>query len=334
MKQGLQLGCWEDITAGFDFFNSLVWLGRALYRYCPWLECFEFFLAREHVQSFIDGMITTQDGTWVIDSHSKLVVYGKTEEDINSILNILNGSIRKMEFFVANTHALSKNANEWITQAMELENTHLGKSHFSINTVISSNFLVVTFMFTVDLENEHPLKMLIHNVELQSFNKVSLPRSEKQLMWIQLFHLGDLTAEANKVGVYFNILKDTNAIVIEGIFTAVKEMARFIDSICMEERNILLPLEVLPVHPAEFFSRYRCCFEYAKSENSKFWIKAKIGIVASCCQSGFEHMYAHLRAKLVQGEHRGTSVSSKILVFLFSGNIYKIFINYFSVEIN
>lgn len=302
------LGNQNDITAAFDFFNSLAWLGGVPWRYIPWLEGFEFFLTREHVQSFIDGLITTQDGTWVIDSHSKLVVFGKTEEAINTILYNLNGSIRKIEFFVANTDAFSENANKWITHARELENKYGGKCHISINIVKNSSLLGVTFLFTVDLENEHSLKMLIHNVELQSFSKLSLQRSEKQLMWIQLFYSGDLITEAQRAGVNFNISKDTNAIEIEGIFTAVKEMARFIDSICMEERHILLPLEVLPVQPVEFFSRYRCCFEYPKSENSKFWTRGKIGIVASCCQSGFEHTYVHLRAKLVQGEHRDQEI--------------------------
>lgn len=323
------LGNQNDITAGFEFFNSLAWLGGALWRYCPWFEGFEFFLAREHVQSFIDGMIITQDGTWVIDSQSKLVVFGKTEEDVNSIMNTLNGSIRKMEFFVVNTHAFSENANQWMTHARGLENQYGGKCHFCINTVENSSYLGITFMFTVDLENEHSLKVLIHNVELQSFNRLSLQRSEKQLKWIQLFYSGDLITEAQRAGVNFNILRDTNVIEIEGIFTAVKEMAGFIDSICMEEQHILLPPEVLQLQPADFFSGYRCCFEYTKSENSRFWIRGTIGIVASCCQPGFEHMYAHLKAKLVKGEHRGTSVSSKILVFLFSGNIYKTFIHFF-----
>lgn len=322
------LGNHNDITEGVDFLNSLAWLGGAPWRYCLGLEGFEFFLAREHVQSFIDGMITTQDGTWVIDNHSKIVVFGKTEEDVNSIMNTLNGSIRKMEFFVADTHAFSENANEWITQAKELEKTYGGKCHFSINAVKNSSLLGITFMFTVDLENEHSLKMLIHNVELQSFNKLSLQRSEKQLKWIQLFYSGDLITEAQRAGVNFNILRDTNVIEIEGIFTAVKEMAGLIDTISMEERHILLPLKVLQLQPADFFSGYRCCFENTKSENCRFWIRGKIGIVASCCQSGFEHMYAHLKAKLVNGEHRGTSVSSKILVFLFSGIIYKTFINF------
>lgn len=81
------LGNHNDIAAGFDFFNSLLWLGGAPWRHCPWFEGFEFFLAREHVQFFIDGMITTQDGTWVIDNHSKLLVFGKTEEDVNALLN-------------------------------------------------------------------------------------------------------------------------------------------------------------------------------------------------------------------------------------------------------
>lgn len=302
------LGNQNDITAGFDFFNSLAWLGGAPCRYCPWFEGFEFFLAREHVQSFIDGRITTLDGTWVIDNHSKIVVFGKTEEDINAVLITFSGSIRRVDFYIADTQDMAKNANELVTEALKLENKYNGQCHL----YISSDFLKVTILFTTDIENEQQLKMLIQNFELQSVKKMCLPRSEKQLMWIQLFYSVDLTAQAQRLGVSLNILKDNRVIELEGKYTAVGDMAGFIDSICMEERHILLPPEVLPVQPADFFSGYRCCFEYANSENSRFWIRGKIGIVASCCQLGFDHMYAHLKAKLVQGEHRGTSVSSKI----------------------
>lgn len=304
------LGNQNDIIAGFEFFKSVAWLGGAPWRYCPWFEGFGFFLAREHVQSFIDGRITTHDGTWVIDSHSKLRVYGKTEEDVNAVLKTLSGSMRRIDFCIADTQALAKNANDLVIETWKLENKYNGKCHLCI----SSDFLMATILFTTDLENEQQLKMLIQNFELQSVKKVFLPRSEKQLMWIQLFNSVDLTAQAQRLGVNLNILKDYHVIELEGKYTAVRDMAGFIDSICMEERHILLPLEVLPVQPSDFFSGYRCCFEYAKSENSRFWIRGKIGIVASCCQSGFEHMYAHLKAKLVQGERRGTctSVSSNI----------------------
>lgn len=304
------LGNQNDITAGFEFFNSLAWLGGAPLRYCPWFEGFEFFLARVPVQSFIDGMITTQDGTWVIDSQSKLVIFGKTEEDVNAVLNTLSRSIRRVDFCIADTQAMAKNANELAIEAWKLENKYNGKCHLCI----SSGFLMATILFTTDLESEQQLKMLIQNFEIQSVKKLCLPRSEKQLMWIQMFYSVDLTAQAQRLGVNLNILKDNHVIELEGKYTAVGDMAGFIDSICIEERHILLPLEVLPVQPADFFSGYRCCFEYAKPEKSKFWIKGKIGIVASCCQSGFEHMYSHLKAKLVQGERRGTctSVSSKI----------------------
>lgn len=306
----VMLGSHSDIRSGIDFFNSLAWLGGTPWRYCPWFEGFEFFLARGHVQSFIDGRITTLDGTWVIDNHSKIVVFGKTEEDVNAVLITFSGSIRRVDFYIADTQDMAKNANELVTEALKLENKYNGKCHL----YISSDFLKVTILFTIDLENEQQLKMLIQNFEFQSVKKVCLPRSEKQLMWIQLFYSVDLTAQARRLGVNLNILKDNHVIELEGKYTAVRDMAGFIDSICIEERHILLPLEVLPVQPADFFSGYRCCFEYAKSENSRFWIRGKIGIVASCCQSGFEHMYAHLKAKLVQGERRGTctSVSSNI----------------------
>lgn len=306
----VMLGSHSDIRSGIDFFNSLAWLGGAPLRYCPWFEGFEFFLAREHVQSFIDGMITTQDGTWVIDSQSKLVIFGKTEEDVNAVLNTLSRSIRRVDFCIADTQDMAKNANELAIEAWKLENKYNGKCHLCI----SSGFLMATILFTTDLESEQQLKMLIQNFEIQSVKKLCLPRSEKQLMWIQMFYSVDLTAQAQRLGVNLNILKDNHVIELEGKYTAVGDMAGFIDSICIEERHILLPLEVLPVQPADFFSGYRCCFEYAKPEKSKFWIKGKIGIVASCCQSGFKHMYSHLKAKLVQGERRGTctSVSSKI----------------------
>uniref|UniRef100_K1Q9A6 Poly [ADP-ribose] polymerase 14 n=1 Tax=Magallana gigas TaxID=29159 RepID=K1Q9A6_MAGGI len=121
------LGNQNDITAGFDFFNSLAWLGGAPCRYCPWFEGFEFFLAREHVQSFIDGRITTLDGTWVIDNHSKIVVFGKTEEDINAVLITFSGSIRRVDFYIADTQDMAKNANELVTEALKLENKYNGQ---------------------------------------------------------------------------------------------------------------------------------------------------------------------------------------------------------------
>lgn len=299
------LGNHNDIAAGFDFFNSLLWLGGAPWRHCPWFEGFEFFLAREHVQFFIDGMITTQDGTWVIDNHSKLLVFGKTEEDVNALLNTLSGSIRRIDFCIADTQAMAKNANVLVSEALKLENKYNGKCHLCI----SSSFLMVTILFTTDLENEQQLKMLIHNVESQSFNKMCLPRSEKQLMWIQMFYSVDFRAQAQRLGVNLNILKDHYVLELEGKYTALREMMGFINSICMDEQHILLPFDVLPPESINFCNGYRCCSEYAKSENSKFWTRGKIGIVASCCQSGFEHMYTHLKAKLVQREQTGTPVS-------------------------
>lgn len=82
-------------------------MGGAPWRYCLWFEGFEFFLAREHVQSFIDGRITTQDGTWVIDNHSKIVVFGKTEEDVNAVLITLSGYIRRVDFYIADTQDMA-----------------------------------------------------------------------------------------------------------------------------------------------------------------------------------------------------------------------------------
>lgn len=43
------LGNYNDIIEGVDFFNSLVWLGGVLWRYCFGFEGFEFFLVREYV---------------------------------------------------------------------------------------------------------------------------------------------------------------------------------------------------------------------------------------------------------------------------------------------
>lgn len=45
----VMLGSYSDIRVGFEFFNSLVWLGGILWRYCLWFEGFGFFLVREYV---------------------------------------------------------------------------------------------------------------------------------------------------------------------------------------------------------------------------------------------------------------------------------------------
>lgn len=81
----------------------------------------------------------------------------------------------------------------------------------------------------------------------------------------------------------------------------------------MEEQSIFLPFDALPERVTNFIDECRCCFEYAKNENLKLWIRGKIGIVASYCQSEFDHMYSHVKAKLMQGE-QGTQSKSSILV--------------------
>lgn len=50
----------------------------------------------------------------MIDNYFKIVVFGKIEEDVNFIMNILNGFIRKMEFFVVDIYVFLENVNEWI----------------------------------------------------------------------------------------------------------------------------------------------------------------------------------------------------------------------------
>lgn len=47
----------------------------------------------------------------MIDNYFKFVVFGKIEEDVNLIMNILNEFIRKMEFFVVNIYVFVENVN-------------------------------------------------------------------------------------------------------------------------------------------------------------------------------------------------------------------------------
>lgn len=40
------------------------------------------------------------DGIWVIDNYFKIVVFGKIEEDINVVLIIFSGFIRRVDFYI------------------------------------------------------------------------------------------------------------------------------------------------------------------------------------------------------------------------------------------
>lgn len=306
----------NDISVGFRFFNSFCWVQKYQWKCCPSFKGFEFFFARENIQSFIDRMVTTQDRTWIAQDEQfgdTLVVFGKTERDVEIMIECLKQSVKKKEIIVTDTQAMTKIASDLKTKGKELEKLYDEKLVFNIDDVKSHGFLKVTFMFTADLENEKPLKMLVQEIESQSNNTARLHRSENQLTWLQRFYTGDLLKEAHRCRVTLTFLKDINAIELEGTLTAVREMTGFINSICMEEQSIFLPFDALPEKVTNFIDECRCCFEYAKNENLKLWIRGKIGIVASYCQSEFDHMYSHVKAKLMKGEH-GTQSKSSILV--------------------
>lgn len=306
----------NDISAGIRFFNSFSWVQKDQWKCCPLFEGFEYFFARENIQSFIDRMITTQDGTWIAQDGqfgNTLVVFGKTEGDVEAVIESLKQSVKKKEIIVTDTQAMTKIANDLKTKGEELEKIYDEKLVFHIDDVKSQGFLKVTFMLTADLEIEKPLKLLVQEVESQSNSKARLLESEKHLTWLQKFYTDDLLKEAHRCRVTLNFVKDINAIDLEGTVTAVREMTGLINSICMKEQNIFLPLDALPAKVTDFLDECRCCFEYAKDENSKLWIRGKIGIIASCCQSEFDHIYSHVRAKLMQGEHRTQSESSVLV---------------------
>lgn len=312
------LGNQNDTSAVTEYFYNFFWMKGVPREYCQWAEGFQSYFARENVQSFIDRNITTQDGTWIIDTHRQwkhgdsLVVFGKTEEDVKAIQKSLIESVRKFELSVIDKPVMAEYVNIWKTIAKDLEKLYEGKFLFHIDTFKYPGILVLTFVFTADVENGTPLKMFLK--DLHSNKKVSLSKSVKQIEWLQQFHSDDLIAAAEKSGVILKFQKDTSAVELEGNLTALNELIKVVDAICMKEEHILLPLKALPEEVVNFFREYRCSFEYIKAENCRFWIRGKIGIVAIRSQSGFDNINVQVRVKVEQGNHSGKR-SSLILTF-------------------
>lgn len=163
--------------------------------------------------------------------------------------------------------------------------------------------MVLTFVFTADVENDTSLKMLL--ADLHSNKKISLSKSVKQMEWLEQFYRGDLIAAAESKGVILKFQKDTVAVELEGNLTALSELIKVVDAVCMKEEHILLPLKALPEEVVNFLRDYQCSFEYIKAENCKLWIRGKIGIVAISSQSGFDNINAQVRVLVVKEDHSG-----------------------------
>lgn len=301
------LGNENDTSAATEYLNNFSWMEGVPRDNCQWAEGFQSYLARENVQFFIDRNITNQDGTWVIDMHKKhgnsLVVFGKTEENVKSIQKSLIESVRKYEFSVIDKPVMAEFVNICKTQAEYLEKLYDGKFLFYIDDVKYPGSLVLTFVFTADVENDTSLKMLL--ADLHSNKKISLSKSLKQIEWLEQFYRGDLIAAAESKGVILKFQKDTVAVELVGNLTALSELIKIVDVVCMKEEHILLPLKALPEEVVNFLRDYRCSFEYIKAENCRLWTRGKIGIVAISSQSGFDNINAQVRVKVVKEDHSG-----------------------------
>lgn len=301
------LGNKNDTSAVTEYFYNFFWMEGVPRDYCQWAEGFHSYFARENVRSFMDRNITTQGGTWIIDTHrhwkhgDSLVVFGKTEEDVKAIQKSLIESVRKFEFFVIDKPVMAELVNIFKTQAEYLEKLYDGKFLFYIDSVKYPGVLALFFVFTADVENETSLKMLL--ADLHSNKKISLSKSVKQLEWLEQFYRGDLIAAAENSLVTLKFQKDTSAVELEGNLTVLSELIKVVDAICMKEEHILLPLKALPEEVVNFLRDNRCSFEYIKAENCKFLIRGKIGIVAISSQSGFNNINVQVRVKVVQGDH-------------------------------
>lgn len=322
------LGNKNDTSSVTEYFYNFFWMEGVPRDYCQWAEGFHSYFARENVRSFMDRNITTQGGTWIIDTHrhwkhgDSLVVFGKTEEDVKAIQKSLIESVRKFEFFVIDKPVMAEFVNIFKTQAEYLEKLYDGKFLFYIDSVKYPGVLALFFVFTADVENETSLKMLL--ADLHSNKKISLSKSVKQLEWLEQFYRGDLIAAAENSLVTLKFQKDTSAVELEGNLTVLSELIKVVDAICMKEEHILLPLKALPEEVVNFLRDNRCSFEYIKAENCKFLIRGKIGIVAISSQSGFNNINVQVRVKVVQGDHSG-----KILILTYI-SIQKL-INYFLI---
>lgn len=233
---------------------------------------------------------------------NSLVEFGKTE-DVKSIQKSLIESVRKFELFVIDKPVMAEFVNIFKTQAEYLEKLYDGKFLFYIDDVKYPGALVLTFVFTADVENETSVKMLLE--DLHSNKKVSLSKCVKEKEWLRQFYRDDLITAAESSGVILKFQKDTSAIELEGNLTALREFIKVVDAICMKEKHILLPLKALPEEVVNFLRDYRCSFDYIKAEKCKLWIRGKIGIVVISSQCEFDNINVQVRVKVVQGDHSG-----------------------------
>lgn len=289
------LGNGKECDDAIAYLKNDLWMEDVQSAMHKQFEISGLFFSRESVQKFIDRKISRIPGTWRVQELAELpkteliLVYGKTS------------LIRKKECIIKSPRMEDK--KKWRKCAESLEQSCGGKFYFNIEK--NSGNVAATFIFTSDVENEERLKMLINEVELQIKRKDSVPMSRKQLIWLQKFHTDALQTEAKENDSELRFIKDRNEIEIVGTSSAVTEMKKTIDSICMEEQNILVPFQALPREMNDILGECQCCFEYGLAENSRFWIKENTAIVHYKGKLERHRLYADVYVKSLLSENGG-----------------------------
>ncbi|XP_061167640.1 uncharacterized protein LOC133176541 [Saccostrea echinata] len=303
----MMIGQTDDCSAASDFIRNNSWLSDIQHKKFPAMQEFQFFLKREGVQKYIDSKINSIEGSWAIvelpnSTNTEMVmIYGKTKTDIQSIENILQSSVVRSQCLNMSFMGVKKNREKWQECVKKLEDTFEGKIHMQIEK--NSGNYVATVIFTSDLQDDENMRLLLNDIEQQESIKNMVQLNQKQFMWLQKYYLEDIQAEGLKNGIELKFDEEQGGIEITGGSSALTEIKRFINSICMEEQDILLPLNALPSEVCTFLNEKKCCYEQCQVENSKCWINGKTAFCVHKGNKRTEHLFADVKVKPIQSEN-------------------------------
>ncbi|XP_062602867.1 uncharacterized protein LOC134264599 isoform X2 [Saccostrea cucullata] len=278
------IGNKKECADAIKFLSNNYWLKDIKPEVCKGFEGFEFFLSRENVQAFIDSRIRC-NGTWAVSELAELpntkilLIYGKTDEEKKEIAKVLQESIRWKKYSITYSPEI-EHFKQWCTkEAGKLEESSEKKFTMKISKEEKPAKLEVVFVYTMDLEDNESLKMFMNEAEAKISTKYTWHLDQKAFKWIQTFHKEELQEEARKNEIALRFLKRTVEIEMTGSPTALKEMQKYIASICMKEQHILLPIEAMPPEVKKFLSENQCFYEYSPDKHARYWIRGKTAFV-------------------------------------------------------
>ncbi|XP_062603401.1 uncharacterized protein LOC134265165 isoform X2 [Saccostrea cucullata] len=301
----MMIGQTEGCTAANDYMKTNAWLTDIEHEEFTAMQEFHFFLKREGVQKYIDSKINSIKGSWAVVEHSDsnntemVMIYGKTKSDMQRIEHILQSSVMKRQCINMNSAGVKKNTEKWQECVRNLEDKFEGKIHMQIDKPCDK--YVATLVFTSDLQEDEKLRMLLNDIEQQVPQKDTVPMDPKNLTWLQKYYLEDIQTEAVNNDVELKC-EEEQGFEITGISSALTDIKKFIGSICMEEQDILLPLNGLPSEVCSFLNIKKCCYDHFQVEDSKCWRIGKTAFIVHKGKKKTDKLFVDVKVQSIQSE--------------------------------